>query len=202
MYKPGVLELLEGATVIKSAPLVMMGNQYTASFSTLLGPGDDYTAEITGTANVKKLGISGTVTTTDAAPEPSTWAMMLIGFIGLGYVAFRQREGSSRRTRDLISERSYELKGRREAAFSFAGSDCGKLRPRSVLKLEHSGRIGQPMQPVGRGLGEAQQKRPAAGRGHALELGLAHDFGAEGVGDDEARLGGHQAGGRRSEMAK
>jgi len=38
MYKPGVLELLEGATVIKSVPLVLMGNQYTASFSTLLGP--------------------------------------------------------------------------------------------------------------------------------------------------------------------
>jgi hypothetical protein len=51
------------------------------------------------------------------------------------------RPGRSR-NRDLISERSYALKGRREAAFSFAGSDCGKLRRRNVLKLEHSGRIG------------------------------------------------------------
>jgi hypothetical protein len=25
-------------------------------------------------------------------PEPATWAMMLIGFAGLGYVAFRQRK--------------------------------------------------------------------------------------------------------------
>jgi len=39
-----------------------------------------------------KLGIGGTVTTTAAAPEPSTWAMMVLGFIGLGYAAFRQRK--------------------------------------------------------------------------------------------------------------
>jgi hypothetical protein len=29
--------------------------------------------------------------TTAAVPEPSTWAMMLLGFAGLGYVAFRRR---------------------------------------------------------------------------------------------------------------
>ena len=28
-----------------------------------------------------------------AAPEPSTWAMMLIGFAGLGFAGFRRRGG-------------------------------------------------------------------------------------------------------------
>jgi hypothetical protein len=26
-----------------------------------------------------------------AVPEPSTWAMMLLGFIGLGFLAYRRR---------------------------------------------------------------------------------------------------------------
>jgi hypothetical protein len=34
--------------------------------------------------NVLVSSISGTI------PEPSTWAMMLLGFAGLGYVAFRR----------------------------------------------------------------------------------------------------------------
>ena len=32
----------------------------------------------------------------DATPEPSTWAMMLISFIGLGYAGFRRARKSSR----------------------------------------------------------------------------------------------------------
>ena len=31
-----------------------------------------------------------------AAPEPATWAMMLIGFAGIGYVGFRKTKGGSR----------------------------------------------------------------------------------------------------------
>jgi hypothetical protein len=30
-------------------------------------------------------------------PEPSTWAMMLIGFAGLGYAAFHRRKDSAPR---------------------------------------------------------------------------------------------------------
>jgi hypothetical protein len=28
-------------------------------------------------------------------PEPSTWAMMLLGFLGLGFMAYRRKEGSA-----------------------------------------------------------------------------------------------------------
>jgi hypothetical protein len=27
-----------------------------------------------------------------AAPEPSTWAMMLLGFLGLGWLAYRRKD--------------------------------------------------------------------------------------------------------------
>jgi PEP-CTERM motif len=31
--------------------------------------------------------------TTDGAPEPSTWAMMLAGFAGLGFAGYRKAKG-------------------------------------------------------------------------------------------------------------
>jgi hypothetical protein len=37
-------------------------------------------------------GISGEMTPTVApVPEPSTWAMMIVGFLGLGWMAYRRR---------------------------------------------------------------------------------------------------------------
>jgi hypothetical protein len=35
------------------------------------------------------------LTTAAAVPEPSTWAMMLIGFVGIGFTAYRRRCGES-----------------------------------------------------------------------------------------------------------
>jgi monofunctional glycosyltransferase len=68
--------------------------------------------------------------------------------------------------------------------------------PRSVLKFRRHFRIGQAVQPVGGGLGEARQERAAAGRGHSPQFGFPHDFRAIAVGDDKARVQGHQVGGR------
>jgi hypothetical protein len=46
------------------------------------------------------------------------------------------------------------------------------------------------VQPVGGGLGKAQQERTASGGHHALQFGFVHDLRALRVGDDEARLEG------------
>jgi hypothetical protein len=35
-------------------------------------------------------------TTAPAVPEPSTWAMMILGFLGLGWIAFRRKSGALR----------------------------------------------------------------------------------------------------------
>jgi hypothetical protein len=34
---------------------------------------------------------SGTYQLTAAVPEPSTWAMMILGFVGMGFMAYRQK---------------------------------------------------------------------------------------------------------------
>lgn len=34
------------------------------------------------------------VTVTSAVPEPSTWAMLILGFAGVGYLAYRRRNGA------------------------------------------------------------------------------------------------------------
>jgi hypothetical protein len=33
------------------------------------------------------------VTLAASAPEPSTWAMLLLGFAGIGFMAYRRRKG-------------------------------------------------------------------------------------------------------------
>ncbi len=90
-FTPGLLQLFSGApfsgTLLDSAPLTFGGSAYTASFTDSLGPGIYY-AEITGRVNSTVLGVGGSVTTI-AVPEPSTWAMMLIGFASLGFAGYR-----------------------------------------------------------------------------------------------------------------
>jgi hypothetical protein len=46
-----------------------------------------------GTANVliAQLGASTSLPQVGAVPEPSTWAMLILGFFGIGFVAYRQK---------------------------------------------------------------------------------------------------------------
>ncbi len=56
------------------------------------------TAFITGLTFEGAGSFTGTMTPiTVAVPEPSTWAMILVGFVGLGFAAYRQtsRQGAS-----------------------------------------------------------------------------------------------------------
>ncbi len=41
-------------------------------------------------ANITR-GFSGSVTIAAAVPEPSTWAMMILGFAGVGFMAYRRK---------------------------------------------------------------------------------------------------------------
>ena len=52
----------------------------------------DPTAFVTGLTFVGDGRFTGTMDPILAAvPEPSTWAMMILGFAGIGYMAFRRR---------------------------------------------------------------------------------------------------------------
>ena len=97
MYSPGDLELFKNGTapadLVASAmlsffPTVGTAGAYATALTEILGPGTYY-VEITGRNNVTTLGVGGSVITS-TVPEPSTWAMMALGFIGLGYAAFRR----------------------------------------------------------------------------------------------------------------
>jgi PEP-CTERM motif len=37
----------------------------------------------------------GTLTAVAAVPEPSTWAMMILGFLGLGFMAYRRKQNGA-----------------------------------------------------------------------------------------------------------
>ncbi|MGC2784982.1 MAG: PEP-CTERM sorting domain-containing protein [Roseiarcus sp.] len=58
--------------------------------------GDPFAADIlsgtTGNTGVVDFSLSGS-TRVGAAPEASTWAMMLLGFAGLGLAGYRKAQG-------------------------------------------------------------------------------------------------------------
>jgi hypothetical protein len=59
-------------------------------------PGDGYSAAFTGNLEgVEYYNIQGGATVSGAVPEPSTWAMLLLGFAGLGCVGYRQAKTSA-----------------------------------------------------------------------------------------------------------
>jgi hypothetical protein len=58
---------------------------------TITGLGAFTTATFTSTANAFEFSlVTPTVNQTGGTPEPSTWAMMIIGFAGLGYASVRR----------------------------------------------------------------------------------------------------------------
>jgi hypothetical protein len=101
------LVLNVGSDTITSDHLVSMGltngagnqfdifdNQWFRISDT--NPFTSFTAS--STTNAFEFDMAGpSVTQTSGVPEPSTWAMMLIGFAGLGYAAFHRRKDSAPR---------------------------------------------------------------------------------------------------------
>jgi PEP-CTERM motif len=110
-----VLSGLSGVTGA-SVSAVMLASGFTASFTStsatftemtgfatdFVGLGTyqslvvDSSVLTTGTVNynIQNNTFTGTVDGPVAAvPEPSTWAMMILGFLGIGYVAYRRKSG-------------------------------------------------------------------------------------------------------------
>ena len=59
---------------------------YTFNGGTLSLLINDLDVSVGGSTNV-----SGLFTVTSAFPEPSTWAMMILGFFGVGFMAYRRK---------------------------------------------------------------------------------------------------------------
>jgi hypothetical protein len=68
----------------------VFGSDFTTPLPTLLAGGDftiSYAAFYTNAGEYQNLGISSLV---GSVPEPSTWAMMALGFAGLAGAAMRR----------------------------------------------------------------------------------------------------------------
>ena len=87
--------MVGSGTLITSSPASLStGGQLTAiSYNGAIA--GSYYLEVTGTAPSADLNFSGDITTVAAVPEPATWAMMMLGFLGVGFVAYRRRSGAS-----------------------------------------------------------------------------------------------------------
>ncbi|WP_027516236.1 PEPxxWA-CTERM sorting domain-containing protein [Bradyrhizobium sp. WSM1417] len=88
----GFITVLGGLVYIDFQPQSMAfpGGQYTLTLDdVLLGTTIRYRTETDH--------LHGTFSINSAVPEPATWAMMVLGFAGLGFMAYRRRNQSSAR---------------------------------------------------------------------------------------------------------
>lgn len=91
--------------ILSPDPFTIQGsNGGTASLSDLKNGNDEFKAfsingtnltwitlhSDTGFSQIKQFELSG-VTAVTAVPEPTTWAMMILGFAGVGFLAYRRR---------------------------------------------------------------------------------------------------------------
>ena len=81
LYAPGLTNILSssGETVAKAETFVLPAGSYT----------------LTG-VYVEAQGAPAALQFTTAVPEPSTWAMMIFGFIGVGFMSYRRKSKDSR----------------------------------------------------------------------------------------------------------
>jgi hypothetical protein len=85
--------------VFPSASGATLVDDHGFSFSLKNGQDVDiFSGEPDGLYEVEGTNSFGTAdfTLTAAVPKPSTWAMMLLGFCGLGFMAYRRKSGEVR----------------------------------------------------------------------------------------------------------
>jgi hypothetical protein len=76
---------------LEDHPFVPNGSNFSAQNVGLIYPGAGYYVEVSGVSNSDNLPLQVSVNAFDLGPiivpEPSTWAMMLLGLAGLGFAA-------------------------------------------------------------------------------------------------------------------
>jgi hypothetical protein len=81
---------LQGKSVDSVAAIELVLDGTSSLFSGLTTTIDSSVSGIPGSG-----AIGGTLTIAAAVPEPSTWVMMILGFCGLGFMAYRKKQNGS-----------------------------------------------------------------------------------------------------------
>jgi hypothetical protein len=87
-------KFVDSGLVVTGGSWFDLGPEGLSEFELSGLPGADFVTGLefaaSGQVGLEVMGASGDGTF--ATPEPSTWAMMLVGFVGLGYLGYRRRE--------------------------------------------------------------------------------------------------------------
>lgn len=126
----GLLDRLEGQAIIRNQLIFSIGtpdDRYWGTF--YVDPSQLFSGQTVAllnnsgfqfhgdyTLNLPNYSASGTISPIAAVPEPSTWAMMVLGFAGVGFMTWRRKN--------------------RPAACSPASSDPGLVLVNSGAKLD------------------------------------------------------------------
>jgi hypothetical protein len=94
-FSPGSVMLYDSSGTpfgLEEIPFVYNGAGYFSQIESLMYPGTGYYVEVTGISNTDNLPLQISLNAFDLGgpsglPEPSTWAMMLLGLAGLGFAA-------------------------------------------------------------------------------------------------------------------
>lgn len=88
---PGPLFIPAGALIDSTGLTNTVGGQEATLGPDFLGSGN-YFAELSGVSGSSPIhiAIDGTITATQSVPEPSTWAMLLLGLAGAMFVGMRR----------------------------------------------------------------------------------------------------------------
>jgi hypothetical protein len=100
-FSPGNVQLYNASGTsfgFESIPFIFSGSGYNAQNEGAIYPGVGDYIEVTGVSTADALPLQVSISASDLgpviAPEPSTWAMMLVGVVGIGFVARRRRRSA------------------------------------------------------------------------------------------------------------
>lgn len=98
-FSPGSVMLYDSSGTpfgFEEIPFVYNGSGYFSQIGSAMYPGTGYYVEVTGISNTDDLLLQVSLNAFDlggpaGTPEPSTWVMMLLGVVGLAFVAHRRK---------------------------------------------------------------------------------------------------------------
>jgi PEP-CTERM motif len=82
------VEVLQNSNLLFNSSVTSYGQIVPFSDSLALSAGDTLRFEVTTGLGLQNTGLDLTIS---AVPEPSTWAMMILGFAGVGFMAYRRK---------------------------------------------------------------------------------------------------------------